>query len=410
MRTVCRKWRAEALLILALAAPAGAQDLGALAPEYTEVFGEVELEGTAFFEGVQFPGQDRDDLSIAGRATFLAEWEDGDVVLRVTPFARYDLVDDRRTHADLREAKLDLIEGAWSFTAGVDTVFWGKTEAVRLVNIVNQTDSLEDLDEEDLLGQPLLKVARLTDIGEFSAFYFPYFRERPFAGEDGRLRGPIPVNTAQPIFETGAEAFTPSFALRYAGVIDAFDLGFHYFHGLGRDPSFFFDGQILRPVYQRINQIGIDGQYTSGAALWKLEGILRQGERNRRFEEEFFGALTGGFEHTLFGIFETNADLGLIGEFAYDSRGDESLSTFESDLIGGVRLTLNDPQDTTLLVTSSVDVTDAAVGFRLEAERRLGRQFKISAEANGFVNQDAASLGGAFADDSFVRLKLTYFF
>ncbi|MEM8988838.1 MAG: hypothetical protein AAGD08_00380 [Pseudomonadota bacterium] len=397
-------------LFLATAAvlPAMAQE--GFEPEFWEFFGEIELEGTAFFEGVQFEGQDRDDISFAGQTTFLAEWLNGDLVLRVTPFARYDIQDDRRTHADLREAKVDYTSGDWTFRIGADTVFWGKTEAVRLVNIINQVDAIEDLDEEDLLGQPMLRVGYLADLGEFSAFFLPYFRERPFPGEDGRLRFDPPVNTANPIYETEAEEFTPSFALRYSGFIGEFDLGLSYFHGLGRDPSLFFDGTELLPVYQRINQVGIDGQFTSGATLWKLEGIFRQGEKNAQFEEEVFGALTGGLEHTLFGIFESNADLGIIAEGAWDSRGDDAQTTFENDAIGGVRLSLNDTQDTAFLVTSSVDVTDGSVGLRMEAERRVGENWTLELEAVGFVNQPSGTFDGAFADDSFVRLKIKRFF
>ncbi len=394
---------------LALAAtPAGAADWWQ--PEYIEVFGEVEFEGTGFFEPPQFAGQNRNDVSLAGKVTLLAEWADGDVAFRFTPFARLDAQDDRRTHWDIRELKFDVVEGDWSFTIGADTLFWGKTEAVHLVDIINQTDAVEDIDDEDRLGQPMLKVARITEIGEFSAFLLPYFRERTFPGEDGRLRSGLPVATSRPVYDTGAEEWTPSFALRYAGVIGNVDLGLSAFHGLGRDPAFFFDGARLRPFYERITQGGFDVQYTSGATLWKAEGIYRSGQRNASFVEEDFGALTGGFEHTLFGIMETNADLGLILEYAWDSRGDDALNAFQNDLILGTRLALNDPEDTSVLVTGAIDTSDGGVALRLEAERRISERWKAQIESVGFVNQDKSSPSGAFADDSFVRLKLTYFF
>ena len=152
------------------------------APEYWELTGEIEFEATGFFRDPQFTGQDRDGLSIAGTGTFLAEWLDGDLALTITPFARYDIQDDRRSHWDVREAKVDYTVGNWSFTLGADTVFWGKTEVQHLVDIINQTDQVEDLDDEDRLGQPMLRIGYLTDIGEFSAFYMPYFRERTFPG------------------------------------------------------------------------------------------------------------------------------------------------------------------------------------------------------------------------------------
>ena len=382
-----------------------------LEPEAWEIFGEIETEGTFFFRDPQFQGQDRDGLSIAGTATFLAEWADGDVTFKFTPFGRYDIADDRRTHWDIREVKFDVTEGDWSFTIGADTVFWGKTEVVHLVDIINQTDAVEDLDDEDRLGQPMLRIGYLSDIGEFSAFFLPYFRERTFPGTSGRLRSNPPVNTALPLYDTGAEEWTPSFALRYSGTIGDIDLGLSAFHGLGRDPTFFFDPTlgVLRPFYERINQAGIDIQYTSDATLWKGEAIFRQGEKNNRFQEENFAAFTGGLEHTLFGIYD-NADLGLIAEYAWDSRGKTSNSVFQNDLFLGTRLALNDEADTAILLTGSVDLLDGSTGLRLEADRRIAEEWTLGIEGQAFLGLDKGTPAGAFAEDSFVRAKLTWFF
>ncbi|MEL6766506.1 MAG: hypothetical protein AAFP17_04945 [Pseudomonadota bacterium] len=401
-----------ALAALLLAAPAAGQESGPLGTTNFEFFGEVELEGTVFFEDPQFDQQVRDDASIAGEFTLLAEWMDSDLTFRFTPFARADLADDERTNGDIREAKVDYVSGPWSVRVGVDTIFWGKTEAFHLVDIVNQTDFAEAIDDETRLGQPMIRVARLTDFGEFAALYFPYQRIRRFPGPEGRLRFGLPVNTDNPIFETDAERFTPSFALRYSGFVGPVDLGLHVFHGLGRDPSFMPDAEFdeLLAVYQRITQGGIDFQFTSGATLWKFEGLLRGGEKNAQFRDEFFGAFTGGIEHTLFSILDTSYDLGLIAEYAFDSRGEDALTNFQNDVILGTRFTFNDVSDTAILLTSAFDTQNGDISFRLEAERRLGSRFSASLEGVGFVNQDPDSFAGSFADDSFMRLKLKFFF
>lgn len=384
----------------------------ALGADYFEIFGEAELETTLFFQDPQFQGQDRDDFSFAIEPTMLVEWMDGDLAFRFTPFARYSAQDEERTHADIRELKLDGNFGDWSFTVGADTVFWGKTEVVHLVDIINQTDSVEAIDDEARLGQPMLRVGYLTDYGELSAFYMPYFRERTFPGVSGRLRTDPPVDTDNPLYGPDAEAeeWTPSFATRFAGTLDALDYGISYFHGVGRDPAFRPSSTGLLPFYEVINQVGVDAQYTHDATLFKFESIWREGQKNLRFREENFFAATGGFEHTLFGIYETNADLGLIAEYAWDSRGDDSLSVFQNDLIGGVRLALNDEDDTSLLLTGSVDTTNGAMTSRLEAETRLGENWRISAEGQGFFNSGDRISSTPLADDSFLRLKLKYFF
>lgn len=396
----------SALFAAMLAAPASAT----AGPDYQEVFGEIELEGTGFLEGARFPGQDRDAGSVAGKATLLLEWGGGDVAFRFTPFGRIDTADDRRTHADIRELKVDWLSGPWSFTVGADTVFWGKTEAVHLVDVINQTDQVEDLDDEDRLGQPMLRAGYLTDLGEFSGYLMPYFRERTFPGEGGRLRGALPVATGSPVYDTDLDAWTPAAAGRFAGVFGDFDLGLSAFYGLGRDPAFFFDGRELRPFYELIGQAGFDGQYTSGATLWKAEAIGRVGQKNRRFQEEDFVALTGGLEHTLFGVMESNADVGLILEYAVDSRLDDASTVFQNDIILGVRLALNDEADSDLLLTGAIDAESAETGLRLEASRRLGEGFSLSLEGQGFVNTDRNGLAADLRDDSFLRVKLTYFF
>ncbi|MEM7496935.1 MAG: hypothetical protein AAF371_02955 [Pseudomonadota bacterium] len=412
MRLVAPRVRRAAAFGLVTALATTAVSAADLSPTNFEFFGELELEGTVFFEDPQFAQQERDGASIAGQFTVLSEWMDGDLALRFTPFARADIVDDERTNGDIREAKVDYITGPWSIRVGVDTIFWGKTEAFHLVDIVNQTDLVEDIDAEDRLGQPMIRIGRLTNVGEFSAFYFPYQRIRRFPGPEGRLRFALPVNTDNPIFETDAERFTPSFALRYSGFVGPVDLGLHVFHGLGRDPSFIPDAEAdeLLAVYQRITQGGVDLQFTSGATLWKLEALVRGGEKNTLFEDELFGAFTGGIEHTLFGILGTSYDLGLIAEYAFDSRGDEALTNFQNDVIVGGRFTLNDVSDTEVLLTSAVDTQKGEVGLRLEAERRIGSRFSAAVEGVGFLNQDADSFAGSFAEDSFLRLKLKFFF
>lgn len=378
--------------------------------EYQEVFGEIELEATGFAEAPQFPGQKRHATSIAGKATLLLEWKGGDLSFKFTPFGRIDEADDKRTHFDIRELKVDRTSGPWTATLGADTVFWGKTEAVHLIDIINQTDSVEDLDDEDRLGQPMARIAYLAEAGEFSAFFMPYFRERTFAGAHGRLRSALPVDKGSPIYDTSAEEWTPAAALRFAGVFDDIDLGASAFYGLGRDPSFVFQAGQLRPFYELIGQIGLDAQYTSGPTLWKLEAIGRINQKNRNFVNEDFIAATGGLEHTLFAIDGDNMDLGLIAEYAIDSRFANATSIFQNDAIFGARLALNDPADTSMLLTSAIDLQSAETGLRLEASRRILDDLTLGIEGQAFLNTDKQGLASSLKQDSYLRVKLTYYF
>ena len=417
---------ALATLLLTTSAHAGDEFLGA---DFAELRGEASVEAILFPEDPLYAGQDHNSLSFAIEPTGTLEWNGvdalggTDITATIRPFLRIDTADDERTHFDFREAKLDMRFGDTDVTIGNDIVFWGKTEVDQLVDIVNQVDGVEGTDGEDKLGQPMIAIRRIVELGDFSgqasAFYFPYFRERTFLGEESRLRSPIVVDGDDARYETGAEEWTPSFAARLAGFYGDIDAGFHVYHGLSRDPAFevsevaLIGGQPvpseLRPVYGRITQVGFDGQYTSGATLWKAEAIGRFDQRNLDFEREDYAAAIAGVEHTLYGIGGTNFDLGLIAEYAYDSRGSRALTPFENDLVLGARFALNDAQDTSALVTAAVDTETQETVLRLEGERRLGDSFKLEVVGQAFLNTDDASLVHALRDDHSLRITLSAF-
>ncbi len=440
MRSASTRWRAErlgvgaawaasALVLVALhpcRAAAEEADFGPITPEYVTFYGQAEGEATLFGEDARFTGQRRHDLSLAIEPTMRAEWMEGDLRFTLTPFVRASAADDDRTHFDLREAKFDLEAGDWSFTVGLDRVFWGKTEANHLVDIINQTDAVEDIDDEDSLGQPMIRVSRLTEIGEFSAFFLPYVRTRTFPGREGRLRSGLPVDESARVIERDGGRFAPSFALRYAGVIGDADIGLSFFNGVARDPVFRPGGfastpggpapTVLVPVYETITQLGFDGQYTTGPTLWKAEAIYRAGQSDLRGRERDFVGVTGGFEHTLFGFAADrgialleNADLGLIAEYSFDSRGRNATNVFQNDVILGARLGLNDEADTSFLLTSAIDHEFGVVTLRLEAETRIADGWTAGIEGVLFIEGEDDPLAADFQDDSFLRLKLAYY-
>ena len=136
---------AYAIILIAAIAATGARAQDMLSPEYTEFYGKAGGELNLFAEEPRFAGQSDHNLSAFIEPTFYAEWADGDISATFTPFARIDTGDSERTHFDIREAKLDFVADEWSVTVGLDTVFWGKTEAAHLVDIINQTDTLEEI-------------------------------------------------------------------------------------------------------------------------------------------------------------------------------------------------------------------------------------------------------------------------
>ncbi len=382
---------------------------GTAAAEGFDISGYVAAELRTYVQEPQFDGQLQHlQPSVIINPEFDYETEDGAHQFSLIPFLRVDGQDDERTHFDLREAYWHSIGEEWELLVGINEVFWGVTESRHLVNIINQTDLVEDIDEEDKLGQPMVNLVVQRDWGLVSLFVLPGFRERTFPGTDGRLRTRLRVDADAAQYESGAEEWHVDFALRYAHFIGDWDVGAYYFYGTSREPRLIPNatGTRLIPHYDLIHQTGVDLQYTRGATLWKFEGIAREGQGH------LFGALVAGFEHTLYQIFETPADLGLLAEYLYDGRDEDEapLTSFDDDVFVGTRLALNDVDSSEALFGAIIDRHDQSVALFVEAERRLGDRWKFELESRWLLDVDEGNPLTSFEDDSFITLRLSRFF
>jgi hypothetical protein len=141
------------------------------------------------------------------------------------------------------------------------------TESRHLVDIINQTDLVENIDEEDKLGQPMLEVSTLQDFSEVRFYVLPGFRERTFPGRDGRFRGPFVVDTDNARYDSAAKDHRVDFAARYSNYFGDWDVGISIFNGTSREPRFLpsaTPGRLV-PYYDVITQAGLDVQYTNDA-------------------------------------------------------------------------------------------------------------------------------------------------
>ncbi|MGD8567187.1 MAG: hypothetical protein PVJ39_03705 [Gammaproteobacteria bacterium] len=370
--------------------------------------GYIAGEARLFPGNPLFPDQFEDsDISFSTQPEYYSQWDDGDQSFVFTPFIRVDKNDAERTHGDIRELSWLKASEAWELRVGIRKVFWGVTESQHLVDIINQTDLVEDIDGEDKLGQPMVNLALINEWGTVDLFVLPGFRERTFPGGKGRLRTKVPVDTDHPVYESGAENKHIDFAARWSRFIDIWDIGVSYFYGTGRDPVLTPNAAnptALIPVYNIINQTGLDAQATVGDWLWKLEVISRGGQGDR------YTAATGGFEYTLVGIFNTRMDLGVIAEYLYDDRGEQAPTPFQNDLMMGARFTLNDIQSTELLAGFIFDIDHDGHMFNLEASRRLGNAWKLSAEIRAFSNLQPDDPLYSFRNDDYLQLELAWYF
>ncbi len=371
--------------------------------------GNVEVQSRLFARDAFWPGQGSQAAQVSLAAKAELRWRNaaGDQRASIIPFLRRDSVDDERNLVDLQEAYWAREGDSLELLAGVNTVFWGVTESVHLVDIINQTDAAGDVDGEDKLGQPMVNLTWQQDWGLLSAYVMPYFRERNYPGVDGRLRTPLPVDSDRAVYESSRNENHVDVALRYSHYIGDIDVGLSVFSGTSREPRLIAadDAPVLLPHYDQIDQFGVDLQYTRDAWLWKLEAIARNGY------SETFAAAVGGFEYTVYQVGQSDADLGVLLEYQYDGRNDlEPFTTADNDVFAGFRLALNDTQDTSLLAGIAYDTVTGETFFNVEAERRIGDSISLEVRARAFSGAGPQDITFAVVRDDYVQIQLAKYF
>lgn len=381
-------------------------------------------------------GQQRSDFALEYQAEFFYEADSGSDFLIVEPKLRVDQHDPERNLIDLNKAYWNHLGEGWELRAGIHKVFWGVTESRHLVDVINQTDAASSLDQEDKLGQPMINTSIEFESGILDLFLLAGHRERNFPGEDGRFRTFIPIDNDAAQYESSKEEKRIDWAARWVQTLDDTDVGIYLFSGTSREPVLVFNNNLLdpklEPYYPVITQLGLDVQHVYESWLFKLEAIYRSGfdypadsgvESDHHYE-----AVVAGFEYTQVGIFDSAMDLGWIGEYLYDSRGeDDPVATFEDDWFVGWRLAFNDVDDTELLAGLILDPSSSENTLGLEYSQRLSDSLALAVEGRTWFGGDKApdSLQEAlmelqtgdsrdkiasFMNDDYVEVNLTYYF
>jgi hypothetical protein len=373
-----------------------------------EITGKTEFEITVYKDNGQFLGQEyRHNFSVALEPEFYWSWNSDNDTLVFTPFVRVDEHDAERTHGDIRELSWVHVVGQWEFRSGIRKVFWGVTEFNHLVDIINQTDSVDSFDGEEKLGQAMFNLSRVTDWGILDVFVLPGFRERTFNGRDGRLRGQSIVASDNAIYESDREEKRVDYALRWSHSVGVFDLGLYRFNGTDRDPLLQLangSSNQLVPFYQQIVQFGLDVQATIDSWLWKFEGIDKKSRSDSYLAAQF------GFEYTLYGISDSATDLGVLLEYGWDERDLNASSVAQNDIYLGARLTLNDVNDSALLLGLGYDADYHTRNLLIEASRRINDYWMVTLEGLFFVSNNPMDPAAALVDDDRLQIKLERYF
>ena len=366
---------------------------------------ELGTDLTLFFKEGAYEGQKQVYPAFYVQPEFSMDWKEGTHNINFKGFARYDPNGNSRNHWDIRELYYQYVKDNWELSIGAKRLFWGKTESVHLVDVINQIDFLEGLDGEEKLGQPMVQFSYAANFGTFDLFYLPYSRSIDFGNEAGRPRTPIVLEQKNIRFETEQEEWFPSTAFRWSHYIGPMDIGLHYFYGNAREPLLDLrsDGS-FGLVYPKAHQVGLDYQIIVKDWIWKLETMYRAGDFDNIF------ATAAGFEYTFSNIKETGIDIGVLAEYLYDSRRELAFTSLDNDVFVGSRIAFNNVQSTEILAGFFFDLSKSSKLFRLEGSQRLGENYKLEITSQFFIDIDHREFLSAFQDDSFLQFTLIRYF
>jgi len=346
---------------------------------------------------------DQLQYSASALIEYSKEFAGGRDIVALAGFGRWDSDDHRRTHADLRELSWTHVADRWELQAGVGQVFWGVVEFNHLIDVVNQTDLVENPDGEDKLGQPMVALTALRNWGTLELFALPGFRERTLPSLDGRLTLGLPIDTSQARYESGAEDRRVDGLARLSTQLGGVLFDLYHFNGTRRTPRFELASRdnaslgtpesVLIPVYDTVRQTALATQANYGDTALKLEALHQSGG------PENYWAAAFGVEHTFVGLFGSSADLGAVVEYHYDSRGGAAFDTFfERDLALGARFLVNDLHDSQALLGFVWDTVSEESVLLLEASRRLNDRWSLELESRWFMGGKAVGRNADLAD------------
>ena len=382
-----------------------------------DLSGYVGAQIRSFFNNPGIPEQHNNYLSGVVEPDFYQSWDNDKQNVEVKLFYRKDKYDKQRTHADIRELSWTDVLQNWEIRAGISKVFWGVTETQHLVDIINQTDQVEDVDGEDKLGQPMIKASTERDWGSLDIFILPGFRERTYPGVEGRPRPAIVIDTGRPaVYDFSAGKHHIDYALRYSYSGENIEFGVSLFSGVDREPTDFVPVAFnplgrpttVVPVYSLINQLGFDGQAFVGDWTWKLEAAAAEVRSGKKRGTKSFKTV-GGFEYTLVGVLDSIMDLGFVVEYHYSDQHIHQ-TIFDNDLATALRFVFNDAQSTEILAGIVTDANTQSLGSFIEASRRLGESWTLEAELRAFHGTKISRPLFAFRFDDFAQIDLKYYF
>lgn len=363
----------------------------------------ADIKGSVTTQWLHFPDSEPENHSFGRSVTLELEAYhrfDSNVEFVGDGILRMDDKDAGRRRLDAKEAYLKTTYADTDFFIGNRQVFWGKAESRNIVDVINQRDTAANTGQTEKIGASSLSAEGFIADAEWQVFYLPAFTEQ--TSHDPDAHPSAGLRSAAALFSRKDGKDADDFAARISSYSGNWDYALSGFYGTAREPlRSVTSAGLLQPRYVLQRSVGLEGQYTSDEVLVKLEGLAGvQGSSD-------FSALVTGIEKTFYAVGSTKWDAGLISELQFDDRPQAADELFG---VIGVRLTLNDTQDTSLLMLYSSDREHDQTLTSLEASRRLTDAVSLVVNASFFNARTPSSSFGMLSDDDQLSAQLKWFF
>lgn len=396
-----------------------------------EISGKLEAEQNFYFKMPATSVQHNHHNSVMGRLKFYQGFKNNDYSLHAELFGRADQYDKKRTRGAIRELYLLALGNSFELRMGIAKVHWGVVESQQLVNIINQTDAVEDIENEHKLGQAMvnLKLAQFAGFGSWDFFVLPGFKERTFVGKRGRLRPDFLIlDHAQASYQSPKAKHHVDSALRFSHFANNIDFGLAHFYGTSREPLILATSKLVftpapslkitgyRPYYPLIKQTSFDAQTAIGSYLLKLEAVYRSGklavnpQTQMPVNDNYFAAAYG-FEYSFHNLFDSDKSINLIVEHNYDQRRKKALTLLQNDVLLAARLEFNNPQSSQIQIGIMQDMDYQSSGLNIKASTRIGSSVLLSLKSINYLYAGSNDFfGRQMQQNGFVKIAAAYYF
>jgi hypothetical protein len=375
----------------------------------TESGGEITLESRIFQDDNKTK---TDDYGIGSYFRLQQGMEYDWLSSNLRIAGRVDSVDKDRNLVYFEEAWVQAQYYFFNLKVGSQLFNWSATEAFHPAEIINARNFDSNLENAEKIGTLAVSLEALLGNFSVSGYYLPYYQLPNYPGTKSRLQFyeiPDDQSLGSPlkIDEDGNisnDDYGHQFGgrVRYSG--GSFDLTFHYLELLSNIQPLAtvnLSTSELQLLYPRLKQAGSTLQWALGPWLIKSEIAYRHYPVIASSVQSGYASFINGAvvpftgpaaDHVVvaFGL-EYGFDIGNGAELTFLTEGQflggkdinrdaaAQLDIFQSDILGGVRLAMNDLLDRALLVSIIGDLErDQELLLNISYSQRITEQWSIA--------------------------------